>query len=125
MTEPDCDVHPLVVDTDPIEPVYQAAVTKISLHGPAVLVGLGADASDPDQVTDYVHRLSPHGAEAIVLDLTDMAFLWLQGLRATLGLGEWCGKATVAWAVVTGQSILRLLRALESGDLLRTVGPMA
>ena len=81
------------------------------LHGPAVVVAISGevDGSNAAEVGDYVHRLVPHG-RAIVVDLTDLGFLGVQGIRALMALGGKCAKAEVTLAVVAGQAVARLLR---------------
>ena len=111
-------VHPLLAAGEFGEPECPAAVT-VRLHGPAVVVAVGGDldASNADDVSAYVHRFVPHGP-ALVLDITDVGFLGVQGLRAVIGLVEECRRTGVACAVVASQSAVRLLRTVYRREVL-------
>lgn len=111
-------------DTTPVD--CGRAVAKVRLHGRAVIVAVSGeiDGSNSEQLSEYVHRFVPRGG-ALILDFTDVGFLGVQGLRALTALGEECAKAGVAWAVVAGQSLHRLLRALGRGEVLPAVASVA
>ncbi|MBV9088285.1 MAG: STAS domain-containing protein [Mycobacteriaceae bacterium] len=81
------------------------------------------DASNADLVTDYIHRSVPTGP-ALIVDITDVGFLGVQGVRALMGVGEECGRAGVAWALVASQSVIRLLRLMRRGELLPAVASL-
>lgn len=101
-------------------------MVKVKLDGPGVVVVVGGetDASNADQVSGYIHRSVPD-CPAVIVDVNDVRFLGVQGLRALMVLGAECGRAGVAWAVVASQSIIRLLRLMRRGDLLPTVASLA
>jgi anti-anti-sigma factor len=98
----------LLGTADIAAPDWPTAVVKVELDGPGVVVALSGeiDASNADQVSDYIHRSVPD-CPAVIVDVSDVGFLGVQGLRALMAMGEQCGRAGVAWAVVASQSIVR------------------
>jgi anti-anti-sigma factor len=103
-----------------------AAVVKFRLHGPAVVVGLTGeiDATNAVNVTEYVHRFMPD-SRPLILDVTDVGFLGVDGIRALIELADECRRAGVVCAVVAGQSVIRLLRAIGRRDAVLTAATVA
>lgn len=102
---------PLLAPAD-VQPLHcHGAVVKVRLEGPGIVVAVSGDidATNSDQVSEYVHRFVS-GDRALIVDFTDIGFLGVQGLRALLALADACRRAGVDCAVVAGQSVHRLLR---------------
>ena len=113
----------LLATADIVASDYPTAVVKVKLDGPGVVVVVGGE-TDTSNASGYIHRSMPD-CPAVILDVNDVRFLGVQGLRALMVLGAECGRAGVACAVVVSQSIIRLLRLMRRGDLLPTVASLA
>lgn len=99
---------------------------RVELHGPAVVVTVAGPVDGPcsDEVSDYVYRFVPRGS-ALVVNVTDIGFLWVQGLGALVALTRGCGRAGVDWAAGTSHSMIRLLRVLSRRDGLFAAAALA
>ena len=116
---------PLLAPDSPV--LYcDGVVLRAQLHGPGVVVVTvtgDIDPSNSDSVSRYVHRLVAEG-NPVILDLSDVGFLSVQGLRALLSLADDGAKTGMQWAVVAGARVIRLLSLLGHGNSIPTVSTL-
>ena len=80
-------------------------LTVISLSG-------DIDASNAEPVSEHIRGFVTLRCP-IVLDLSDLDFLGVEGIRGLFALGEACAGAKAGWAVVTSHAVRRLLRVAD------------
>jgi anti-anti-sigma factor len=71
-------------------------------------IGGQIDACNADQIREHAHRYASASA-ALVVDMTQVEFFSVQGLRTLMSFGERCRKAGVEWVLVGSRSVHRLL----------------
>ena len=93
------------------------ALVTTRLHGPRVVVAVSGeiDSSNVEQVSGLMHRVVPR-SRSVVLDLTDVGFLGVEGLRAIVGRGDECARGGIGWAVVASRIVRKLLHLVASID---------
>jgi anti-anti-sigma factor len=93
---------------------------RFTHHGVTVLaIGGQIDACNADQIREHAHRYASASA-ALVVDMTQVEFFAVQGLRNLMILGERCHKAGVEWVLVGSRSVHRLLRVADVDRALPT-----
>jgi anti-anti-sigma factor len=113
----------------------QAAVTSVIDCGSARLTAFESSWVTVIAVSGQIDALNAErmnrclsqfvtGERALILDLSDVDFLSFDGLRALLKLADKCRALGVEWAMVTGQSVRRLLRVGDPQQTLPAVGSM-
>lgn len=80
-------------------------LTVISLSG-------DIDASNAEAVGEHIRGFVTPRCP-IVLDLSDLDFLGVEGIRGLFALGETCADAKTGWALVTSHAVRRLLRVAD------------
>jgi anti-anti-sigma factor len=71
------------------------------------------DASNADRVSKYVGGFLS-ADRALVLDLSGVDFLGVEGLRVLVSIGQQCTQTGLSWAMITSGAIQRLLRIADS-----------
>jgi len=79
------------------------------------------DASNVDEVRRHCRGLIPEGA-AFIVDLADVDFIAVDGLRALFAISIECARTDTTWALIAGHAVNRLLRVLGTDKLLPVVG---
>jgi anti-anti-sigma factor len=75
------------------------------------------DARNIDRVSAYATRLVPVG-NALLLDLSGVAFFAAQGISVLVAVGDACDEAESPWALVTSHAVDRVLRISEHDYIL-------
>jgi anti-anti-sigma factor len=88
----------------------RSSVAVISAHG-------HIDASNADTVTEYTlgHLMRCRG---LILDLRGLDFFGTEGFSALHRVSVCCARAGIAWAVVSGEAVCRVLRIVDPQGLL-------
>ena len=91
----------------------RSSVAVIRAHG-------GIDASNADTLTTYTlgHLMRCRG---LILDLRDLDFFGTEGFFALHRVSVCCARAGIAWAVVSGEAVSRVLRIVDPQSLLPAV----
>jgi anti-anti-sigma factor len=79
------------------------------------------DASNADELSHHVRELASDRG-ALIVDLADVDFIALDGLRALFALNIQCGRTGTTWALITSHAVNRLLRVGDHDKLLPAVG---
>jgi anti-anti-sigma factor len=92
----------------------RSSIAVITAHG-------GIDASNADTLTDYTleHLTRCRG---LILDLRDLDFFGTEGFSALHRVSVGCARAGIGWAVVSGDTVSRLLRICDPEALLPAAG---
>lgn len=98
---------------------------SLHVHGAArftvVEVSGEIDASNFNQFRTFVAE--PLNAQHnFVVDLSGVDFIDLSGVRTLLGIDEHCRRIGLAWMLVPGDAVKHLLRLLDYGRVLPTIG---
>jgi len=105
------------------ESLWRAQGARIRAHADSsvsVLVVSGEiDAANAEELDENVHRYLGPG-RALIVDMTYVDFLGLQGLRQLLGLDEHCRGVGAEWVLVVGHAVTRLLRVGDPDHVLPT-----
>jgi anti-anti-sigma factor len=90
----------------------RSSVAVISAHG-------HVDASNADTMTEYTlgHLMRCRG---LILDLRGLDFFGTEGFSALHRVSVCCARAGIAWAVVSGEAVSRVLRIGDPQGLLPT-----
>jgi anti-anti-sigma factor len=75
------------------------------------------DASNADQLADYVQRCAAH-SESVIVDLSGLEFFGTAGFSALHTIDVRCAGVGVRWAVVPGKAVSRLLRICDPDSAL-------
>lgn len=70
------------------------------------------DASNANQLADYVQRCAAH-AKSLIVNLSDLEFFGTAGFSALHTINVRCAGAGVRWAVVPSKAVSRLLRICD------------
>ena len=90
-----------------------AWLNEYTHRGVTVLTIVGEiDASNADQIREHAHRHAS-AASALVVDMTQVDFFAVHGLRNLMMLGERCRNVGVEWALVASRSVDLLLRVAD------------
>ena len=90
---------------------------------PIVEVRGAVDARDAERLSDYVTDLAT-SARPLILDLRGVDFFGGHGVRALVSIGEHHQRTGARWAVVTTETVERLLHITNSNDQLPTTAPL-
>ena len=90
------------------------ALTVISISGEI-------DASNVDDVSHHVRELVSDGG-ALIVDLAEVDFIAIEGLRALFALNIQCARTGTTWALIASHAVNRLLRVGDHDKLLPAVG---
>jgi len=75
------------------------------------------DASNANQLADYVQRCTAH-CKSIILNLSGLEFFGTAGFSALHTINVRCAGADVRWTVVPSKAVSRLLRICDPDDAL-------
>ena len=70
------------------------------------------DASNANELADYVQRCAAH-ADSVIVNLSGLDFFGTAGFSALHTINVRCAGADVRWAVVPGRAVSRLLRICD------------
>ncbi|OBI49861.1 sulfate transporter [Mycobacterium kyorinense] len=82
------------------------------------------DASNANQLANYVQRCSAH-AKHVIVDLTGLEFFGTAGFSALHTINVRCAGTDVEWAVVPGPAVSRVLRICDPDNTLPTTNSAA
>jgi anti-anti-sigma factor len=91
---------------------FRPAATIVEINGEI-------DASNADRVSMYVGGFLS-ADRALVLDLSGVDFLGVEGLRVLVNIGQQCQRTGLPWAMITSGAIQRLLRIADSSHPIPT-----
>ncbi len=88
----------------------RSSVAVIRAHG-------GIDASNADTLVEYTlgHLMRCRG---LILDLRDLDFFGTEGFSALHRISVCCARASIGWAVVSGEAVSRVVRICDPEGLL-------
>ena len=75
------------------------------------------DASNANQLADYVQRCAAH-ANSVIVNLSGLEFFGTAGFSALHTINVRCAGADVRWAVVPSKAVSRLLRICDPDNAL-------
>ena len=105
----------------PSEPWENHTARFTAEWGPSLVVVITAhgelDASNANQLADYVQRCAAH-AKSVILNLGDVEFFGTAGFSALHTINVRCAGANVRWAVVPSKAVSRLLRICDPDNAL-------
>jgi anti-anti-sigma factor len=79
------------------------------------------DASNADELGHRVSELASDRG-ALIVDLAEVDFIAIDGLRALFALNIQCARADTIWALIASHAVNRLLRVGDHDKLLPAVG---
>ena len=104
----------------PIEPWENHTARFTAEWGPSYVVITAhgeLDASNANQLADYVQRCAAH-TKSVILNLSDVEFFGTAGFSALHTINVRCAGAEVRWAVVPSKAVSRLLRICDPDSAL-------
>lgn len=99
-------------------------VTRWGRSGAVISVAGELDASNADQLAEYVHRCVA-SCEWLILDLNDLEFIGIAGFSSLQTISGQCVDAMVYYTMVPGAAVSRLLRICDPGKALPTTSSVA
>jgi anti-anti-sigma factor len=101
----------------------RGAWLTVHAHAGVIVIAIGGeiDASNIDELSRHARALVPESAKLIV-DLTAIDFIAVEGLRALFALNSHCAGTGTAWALITSRAVRRLLRVGDHDEVLPAVG---
>jgi len=75
------------------------------------------DASNANQLANYVQRCATH-SKSVIVNLSDVEFFGTAGFSALHTINVRCAGADVRWAVVPSKAVSRLLRICDPDNAL-------
>jgi anti-anti-sigma factor len=75
------------------------------------------DASNANQLADYVQRCAAH-SNSLIVNLSGLEFFGTAGFSALHTINVRCAGVGVSWAVVPGKAVSRLLRICDPDSVL-------
>jgi anti-anti-sigma factor len=112
-----------VLGTDaaiPSEPWENHSARFTAEWGPSFVVITAhgeLDASNANQLADYVQRCAAH-SKSVIVNLSGLEFFGTAGFSALHTINIGCAGAGVHWAVLPGKAVSRLLRICDPDDAL-------
>ena len=79
------------------------------------------DASNVDDVSHHVRELVSDGG-ALIVDLAEVDFVAVDGLRALFALNTQCARTGTRWALIASHAVNRLLRVGDHDTPVPAVG---
>ena len=95
------------------------AKTDIGLT--VITISAEVDASNVDDLSRRTRELVPD-CGALIVDLADIDFIALDGLRALFALNIQCARTGTRWALIVSHAANRLIRVGDHDKLLPAVG---
>ena len=112
-----------VLGTDaaiPSEPWENHSARFTAEWGPSFVVITAhgeLDASNANQLADYVQRCAAH-SKSVIVNLSGLEFFGTAGFSALHTINIGCAGAGVHWAVLPGKAVSRLLRICDPDNAL-------
>ena len=106
--------------TIPSEPWENHSARFTAEWGPSFVVITAhgeLDASNANQLADYVQRYATH-SKSVIVNLSGLEFFGTAGFSALHTINVRCARAGVHWAVLPGKAVSRLLRICGPDDAL-------
>ena len=106
--------------TVPSEPWKNHGVRFTVEWGPSFVVITAhgeLDASNANQLADYVQRCATH-SKSVIVNLSGLEFFGTAGFSALHSINVRCASDGVHWAVLPGKAVSRLLRICDPDDAL-------
>lgn len=100
------------------------SVTRWGRSGAVISVAGELDASNAEQLTDYVQRCADY-CEWLVLDLNELEFMGTAGFSALKTITERCAQAMIYCTTVSGVAVARLLRICDPANTVPTAPSVA
>jgi anti-anti-sigma factor len=104
----------------PLEPWENHSARFTAEWGPSFVVITAhgeLDASNANQLADYVQRCAAH-SESLIVNLSGLEFFGTAGFSALHTVNVRCAGVGVRWAVVPGKAVSRLLRICDPDSVL-------
>jgi anti-anti-sigma factor len=79
------------------------------------------DASNADELSHRVRELASD-CGVLIVDLAEVDFIAIDGLRALIALNIQCARTGTTWALIASRAVNRLLRVGDHDKLLPAVG---
>lgn len=95
---------------------FQPDITIVEVHG-------AFGACNAERLSDYVIDLASP-TRPLTLDLCGVDFFGGDGVRALVSIAEHCQRTGARWAVVTTETVERLLHITDSNDQLPTTASL-
>ena len=89
---------------------WGASFVVITAHGEL-------DASNANQLADYVQRCAAH-SKSVIVNLSGLEFFGTAGFSALHTINDRCAGDGVHWAVLPGKAVSRLLRICDPDNAL-------
>lgn len=106
--------------TVPSEPWEDHTARFSAEWGPSLVVITAhgeLDASNANQLADYVQSCAPH-SKSLIVNLSGLEFFGTAGFSALHTINVRCAGADVRWAVVPSKAVSRLLRICDPDNAL-------
>ena len=106
--------------TVPSEPWEDHTARFSAEWGPSLVVITAhgeLDASNADQLADYVQGCAAH-SKSVIVNLSGLEFFGTAGFSALHTINVRCSGADVRWAVVPSKAVSRLLRICDPDNAL-------
>jgi anti-anti-sigma factor len=102
---------------------YQGARMRAHTHAGLTVITVSGeiDAANVDDVSRHARGLLPE-CGALIVDLADVDFIAVDGLRALFALNIECARTDTAWALIASHPVNRLLRVGDHDQLVPAVG---
>jgi anti-anti-sigma factor len=101
--------------------VFETPTARFSAEwGPSFVVVTAhgeLDASNANQLADYVQRCATH-SQSLILNLSGLEFFGTAGFSALHTINVRCAGADVRWSVVPSNAVSRLLRICDPDSAL-------
>ena len=88
-----------------------------------VAVSGQVDAANAETVSHHIHRSVPIG-RPVVVDISDVTFLSLEGVRLLRAFGDECAAAGIPWVLVISRAVTSLPAVLDPADGLPVAGSL-
>lgn len=89
---------------------WESSAAVVSAHGEI-------DASNANQLAEYVQRCTAHSG-SVILDLSEVEFFGTAGFSALHTINVRCAGGDVRWSVVPSKAVSRLLRICDPDNTL-------
>jgi len=106
--------------TTPSEPWENHSARFTAEWGPSFVVVTAygeLDASNANQLADFVQRCAAH-SKSVIVNLSGLEFFGTDGFSALHTINVRCAGVGVRWAVVPGKAVSRLLRICDPDSAL-------
>jgi len=113
-----CDIHDAQIHC------YRARLTAEASNWVTVVSIAGdIDALNAEPVCEHIRAFVTAG-RPLVLDLSEVDFLGVDGIRGLFDVGNACAERGVNWAVIASHAVRRLLRIADGDGQCHAVASM-